>query len=54
MVHIEVGLGADRVGVLFETSVNVRIGQTMVLGSTQRDPGSGTIILTVRPELVGG
>ncbi len=53
VVHVEVMLGADGVGLLFETSVNVRVGQTMVLGSTQRDPASGTIILTVRPELVG-
>jgi len=53
MVRLEVGLGSSRTGSVFETSANVRIGQTMVLGSTQPDPRTGTIILTVRPEIVG-
>lgn len=52
VVHVEVSLFADRIGTVFETSANVRIGQTMVLGSTQPDPSSETIILTVRPEIV--
>lgn len=53
IVHVEVELGADRLGTVFETSANVRVGQTMVLGSTQTDPRGETIILTVRPEIVG-
>lgn len=39
-------------GLVLETSVNLRTGQTAVLGNTQLSAGRGTIILTVRPELV--
>jgi type II secretory pathway component GspD/PulD (secretin) len=53
VVRLVVVLGSNRSGAVFETSANVRFGQTMVLGSTQPDPRSGTIILTVRPEIVG-
>ncbi len=53
VVRLEVMLGSNRSGSVFETSANVRIGQTMVLGSTQPDSRTGTIILTVRPEIVG-
>jgi hypothetical protein len=39
---------------LLETTVNLRAGQTAVLGNAQatRGAGGGTLILTVRPELV--
>ncbi len=36
------------------TSVNARSGQTVVLGNAQIGSKGGTLILTVRPELVGG
>lgn len=35
-----------------ETTVTLRPGQTAVLGNTQMNEKSGTVILTVRPELV--
>ena len=38
----------------FETTVNARFGQTLVLGNAQLMGDGGTLILTVRPELVGG
>lgn len=38
----------------FETTVNARIGQTLVVGNAQLIGGGGTLILTVRPEVVGG
>jgi hypothetical protein len=34
------------------TRVNARIGQTMVVGNAQLMTGGGTLILTVRPEIV--
>lgn len=40
-------------GPLFETSVNVRPGQTLVLGSARAPDGRGAVILTVRVEPAG-
>ena len=53
VVHLEVQLFASGYGDVLQTSVNVRAGQTIVLGSTQPDPDGETLILTVRPEIVG-
>lgn len=36
----------------FETTVNARFGQTLVVGNAQLIQGGGTLILTVRPEIV--
>jgi hypothetical protein len=36
----------------FETQVNAREGQTLVVGNAQLMHGGGTVILTVRPEFV--
>jgi hypothetical protein len=52
VVHLEVQLFASGYGDVLQTSVNVRAGQTIVLGSTQPDPQGETLILTVRPEIV--
>jgi hypothetical protein len=52
-VRVEVTLTIGE-GVGLHTLVNLRSGQTAVLGNVQPDPGGGTIILTVRPELVSG
>jgi hypothetical protein len=38
----------------FQTTVNARIGQTLVVGNAQLIQGGGTLILTVRPEVIGG
>jgi hypothetical protein len=37
-----------------QTSVNARAGQTIILGNAQISDKGGTVILAVRPELVGG
>lgn len=37
---------------LFETSLNIRAGQTLVLGSARAPGGRGAVILTVRAETV--
>lgn len=52
IVHLGVTLFVEGFGEVLETSVNVRAGQTIVLGSTQPDPRGETLILTVRPEIV--
>jgi type II secretory pathway component GspD/PulD (secretin) len=52
VVHLEVQLSVSGVGNVLQTSVNVRSGQTIVLGSTQPEPQGETLILTVRPEIV--
>ena len=52
VVHLNVQLSASGVGDVLQTAVNVRAGQTIVLGSTQPDPQGETLILTVRPEIV--
>lgn len=51
-VRLDVGLRLDRYGSVIETSINVRAGQTVILGKAKVSPQLGTIILTVRPEFV--
>lgn len=54
-VELTVRLGqAIPAWTLLETTVNLRAGQTAVLGNAQatRSAGGGTLILTVKPELV--
>jgi hypothetical protein len=50
-VQMEVGVRSPMRGA-FMTRVNARIGQTMVVGNAQLMTGGGTLILTVRPEIV--
>ena len=50
-VQMEVGVRSPTRGA-FMTRVNARIGQTMVVGNAQLMTGGGTLILTVRPEIV--
>lgn len=40
-------------GRVFETSVNLRPGQTLVMGSARAPDGDGSVILTVRAEELG-
>jgi hypothetical protein len=51
-VRVLVNLFVEEVGTALQTGVNLRVGQTAVLGNVQPDPQSDTIILTVRPEFV--
>lgn len=51
-VQLGVELLQDRFGTVFQTHVNVREGQLLVLGSAQPDPERGAIILAVQAELV--
>jgi hypothetical protein len=51
-VRFEVRLFESRIGTIFETTANVRAGQTMVLGSTRPNPEHATLILAVRPEVI--
>ncbi len=52
-VRFDVGLiGPPIWEPVFETTANVRMGQTMVLGSTRPQPGMETLILAVRPEVM--
>lgn len=51
-VRIGVALFLQNAGDVIETTVNLRAGQTAVLGNAQADPTKPTLILTVRPELV--
>jgi len=51
-VRFEVRLFESNVGTIFETTANVRAGQTMVLGSTRPSPQRETLILAVRPEVI--
>jgi hypothetical protein len=51
-VRFEVGLLGQSQGTVFETTANVRMGQTMVLGSTRPLPSMQTLILAVRPEVM--
>jgi hypothetical protein len=51
-VRFEVRLFESSVGTIFETTANVRAGQTMVLGSTRPSPRVETLILAVRPEVI--
>lgn len=50
-VKLQVTLHADRLGRIFSTGVNARLGQLLVLGSAQPDPDRGALILAVRAEL---
>jgi hypothetical protein len=51
-VQLGVELFQDSFGTVFQTHVNVREGQLLVLGSAQPDPERGAIILAVQVELV--
>jgi hypothetical protein len=51
-VRFEVRLFESSLGTIFETTANVRAGQTMVLGSTRPNPQRETLILAVRPEVI--
>lgn len=51
-VWVLVDLSMGDLGTVLQTSVNLRAGQTAVLGNVQTNPRSDTIILTVRPEFV--
>lgn len=48
-VH-HVSLWDERSGLILETSVNVRLGQTLVLGSSPKDGSPATLLLTLRAE----
>lgn len=48
---LEVRLAASGFGDIFQTSVNLRDGQTVVLGTAKPDAERGALILTVRPEI---
>ena len=52
IVRFDVGLWGQSLGTIFETTANVRMGQTMVLGSTKPHPSMETLILAVRPEVI--
>ncbi len=49
-VKLVVGLHTDE-GQIFQTAVNARVNQTLVLGSAQANPQSGALILAVQAEL---
>ena len=51
-VRFDVSLWGQSLGPVFETTANVRMGQTMVLGSTKPSPSMETLILAVRPEVM--
>lgn len=51
-VRVYVNLFMQNAGTVLETGVNLRAGQTAVLGNVKPDPRGDTIILTVRPEFV--
>jgi hypothetical protein len=51
-VRFDVSLSGPPLGQVFETTANVRMGQTMVLGSTRPSPSMETLILAVRPEVI--
>jgi hypothetical protein len=51
MVQLDVGVRSPMRGAL-HTTVNARSGQTLVVGNAQLIQGGGTLILTVRPEIV--
>lgn len=50
-VELRVGIRNPYRGAL-ETTVNARVGQTVVVGNAQLATGGGTVILTVKPEFV--
>ncbi len=49
-VQLQVGLNT-MFGRAFQTSVNARVGQLLVLGTAQPDPKRGALILAVRAEI---
>jgi hypothetical protein len=51
-VRFDVSLSGPPLGQVFETTANVRMGQTMVLGSTRPSQSMETLILAVRPEVM--
>lgn len=52
VVRLETFLRVPKLGEALRTSVSLRAGQTAVLGNARLNPEGGTVILTVRPELV--
>ncbi len=51
-VRLDVALRLNRYGPVIETSINVRAGQTVILGKAKIGDELGTLILTVRAELI--
>ena len=51
-VRLEVGLRLNRYGTVIETGINIRAGQTVILGKAKVGADLKTIILTVRAELI--
>ncbi len=51
-VQLGVELFLEHYGTVFETEVNAREGQLLVLGSAQPDPDRGALILALQVELV--
>jgi hypothetical protein len=51
-VQLAVELFQDNYGTVFETRVNAREGQLLILGSAQPDPQRGALILAVQVELL--
>ena len=51
-VALSVQLMLPGAGTVIETTVNLRAGQTAILGNAQLAGPTGTLILTVKPELV--
>ena len=55
LVHLEnVVLVQQNAGEILMTSVNIRPGQTLVLGSSPKEGSTATLLLTVRAEASGG
>jgi hypothetical protein len=50
-VQLQIGLNTVDFGPAFETAVNARVGQLLILGTAQPDPQGGALILAVRAEL---
>jgi len=50
-VEITVGLQYPNAHAALESTVNIPVGKTVVLGNAQLDPKRGPLILAVRPEL---
>ena len=51
-VRLQVGLNTVDFGHAFQTAVNARVGQLLILGTAQPDPRAGALILAVRAEMV--
>ena len=55
LIRLEgVELGSSNLGLLLRTTVNIRPGQTLVLGSSPREGSTATLLLTVRAEEAPG